>query len=234
MNNTNYWALLANFNIPTTYKINRTWWSLESHGSHTVNGVQLIPGAPGFNPKYAYMMWDALFNVPAVQAATPLTLTGNNGNDTLTGGTENDTFTGGSGADSLIGGGGNDLFNVTNTADDGNDTINGGAGTDTIAVAAGQTIVFAANDANITLVENITLGAGASVTLTGQTEGFTITGSTGNETVVGGSGQRYVHCGRLGRFGCRHRTQPDQHQADGIGPDGVGILAVCRQESCTD
>ncbi len=188
-----YWALLGKLNIPTSYKINRDGWSLESHGSHTVNGVQLIPGAPGFNPKAAYLMWTTLFGVPA--AATGLTLTGTNGNDTLTGGAENDTFTGGAGADSLIGGSGNDTFNVTDTANDGSDTIDGGNGTDTIAVAPGQTIVFTANDAIITGVENITLGAAASVTLTGQTEGFNITGSTGNETVVGSDGNDTITAG---------------------------------------
>ncbi|WP_322993511.1 calcium-binding protein [Limnohabitans sp.] len=182
-------SLLVKLNIPWTYKANRTWWRLETHGSHTVNGVQLIPGAPGFTPKAAYLMWTGLFGVLGASSAAPLTLTGTNGNDTLTGDAGNDSFTGGAGADSLIGGAGNDTFNVTDTAGDGSDTINGGDGTaDVIAVTAGQTIVFAANDANITGVENITLGAAASVTLTGQTEGFNITGSGGNETVVGGDG----------------------------------------------
>ncbi|WP_322993512.1 calcium-binding protein [Limnohabitans sp.] len=196
MINTDHWALLGKLNIPWTYKANRTWWRLESHGSHTVNGVQLIPGAPGFTPKAAYLMWTGLFGVLGASSAAPLTLTGTNGNDTLTGDAGDDSFTGGAGADSLIGGAGNDTFNVSDTAGDGSDTINGGDGTaDTIAVTAGQTIVFATNDANITGVENITLGAAASVTLTGQTEGFNITGSTGNETVVAGSGNDTIAAG---------------------------------------
>lgn len=191
-----YSALLVKLNIPWTYKANRTWWRLESHGSHTINGVQMIPGAPGFTHKAAYLMWTGLLGVSAASSAAPLTLTGTNGNDTLTGDAGNDSFTGGAGADSLIGGAGNDTFNVTDTAGDGSDTINGGDGTaDVIAVTAGQTIVFAANDANITGVENITLGTGASVTLTGQTEGFNITGNTGNETVVAGSGNDTIAAG---------------------------------------
>lgn len=191
-----YWAMLSKLNIHSAYKVNRGWWHLESHGSHTVNGVQLVPGAPGFDPKAAYLLWTTLLGVPAASAATPLTLTGTNGNDTLTGATENDSFTGGAGADSLSGGAGDDTFNVTDTASDGSDTIDGGAGTaDVIAVAAGQTLVFAPNDANITGVENIILGAAASVTLTGQTEGFSITGSTGNETVVGSDGNDTITAG---------------------------------------
>ncbi|WP_158268449.1 calcium-binding protein [Limnohabitans sp. Hippo4] len=124
-----------------------------------------------------------------------LTLTGTSSNETLTGGVGDDTLSGLGGVDNLLGAGGNDIFNVTNTADDGNDIIDGGTGNDTIAVAAGQAIVFATVDANITNVEYVTLGAGASVTLTGQTEGFNITGNTGNETVVGGAGNDTISTG---------------------------------------
>ena len=76
---------------------------------------------------------------------------------------------------------------MTSTVNDGSDTIDGGIGTDTIAVGA-QTIVFATIDGNIVDVENVTAGAAASVTLTGQSEPFSITGSTGAETLIGGAG----------------------------------------------
>ena len=36
-------------NPPSAYIATNTPWSLETHGSHIVNGIQLIPGAPGYN-----------------------------------------------------------------------------------------------------------------------------------------------------------------------------------------
>ena len=116
------------------------------------------------------------------------TLTGNAGNDFILAGNGDDGINGGAGSDVLYGGAGADTFTVTTTANDGADTLVGRSGSDTIAVTAGSTIVFTATDGNISEIETITLGAAASVTLTGQTEAFTITASTGNETVVGGSG----------------------------------------------
>lgn len=98
---------------------------------------------------------------------------------------------------------------MSSTSADGGDIIDGQTGdTDTIAVAAGQSVVFNAVDTNIQRVENISLGNGSSVTLTGQSEGFTITGGgssggtvvasdgadsitggVGNDTITGGIGQ---------------------------------------------
>lgn len=42
-------ALSTNTNLPSAYMTTNTPWSLETHGSHIVNGIQLIPGAPGYN-----------------------------------------------------------------------------------------------------------------------------------------------------------------------------------------
>ena len=103
----------------------------------------------------------------------------------ITAGGGADTIYGGAGADSINGAGGADVFGVLSTAAVANDTIDGGADTDTIYVSG--TVALATN-ANITNIENVTMAAGSSITLTGQTEAFTITGSTGNETIVGGSG----------------------------------------------
>lgn len=60
-----YWALLSALNIPATYKFRTEPYSLAAHGSHMVNGVQLIPGAPGFSPEAAYGLWYSLFQVVA-------------------------------------------------------------------------------------------------------------------------------------------------------------------------
>jgi len=102
----------------------------------------------------------------------------------ITAGAGADTIYGGAGADSINGAGGNDVFGVLSTAAVANDTIDGGADTDTVYIAG--TVAFSTTDANLIRVENVTMAAGSSVTLTGQTEAFTITGSTGNETIVGG------------------------------------------------
>ena len=141
-----------------------------------------------------------------------LLVTGGNAIDTIVGGADDDVITGNVGADVLSGGGGDDTFNVTTTADDGSDTIDGGNGNaDTIAVGTGSTIVFSATDSNIQDVENITVGSGGSVTLTGQTEDFNITGNTGAEVLVGGAGDDFISGG----------TQDDRIE----GGDGADTLS---------
>jgi Ca2+-binding RTX toxin-like protein len=189
----NYSDLLNGLQLTSAYRPKKRPYSLDRDGSHYVNGVQLIPGAPGFNAEAAYKMWLDLLGLSSARISAPAVAT--NGNDTLAGSAGNDTLGGLAGADNLSGAGGDDTFNVTNTADDGNDTIDGGSGTDTIVVAPAQTLVFAAVDGNITNVENITVGAGSSLTLTGQTEGFNITASAGNDTIVSGAGNDTIVAG---------------------------------------
>lgn len=46
-------TLSTNTNPPSAYVATNTPWSLETHGSHIVNGIQLIPGAPGYNAALA-------------------------------------------------------------------------------------------------------------------------------------------------------------------------------------
>lgn len=188
----NYSDLLDELPLTSAYRRKKQPYSLETAGSHYVNGVQMVPGAPGFNEEASYKMWVEVLGLSSAHNSGPVATSGN---DTLVGSAGDDTLGGLAGADSLSGGGGNDTFNVTNTADDGNDTIDGGSGTDTIVVAAAQTLVFAAVDANITNVENIVVGAGSSLTLTGQTEGFNITSSNGDETIVAGTGNDTIAAG---------------------------------------
>ena len=79
----------------------------------------------------------------------------------------------------MNGGGGDDTILLGSQAEDGTDDILGGTGVDTIVVGAGETFVFSTADSKLQGVENVQLGAGASVTLTGQTEGFNVIGGGG-------------------------------------------------------
>lgn len=80
-------------------------------------------------------------------------------------------------------------------AADGNDVIDGGTGVDTLSLAAGQAFTFNTSNARLTNVEVITLGAGSSVNVTGQTEAFTFVGGGGSETIVAGSNNDTINAG---------------------------------------
>lgn len=69
-----YWSLLDKLNIPAIYKGRGGYYLIETHGSHTVNGVQLIPGAIGFNPETAYKLWMSLLFPPIRPDITSLRL----------------------------------------------------------------------------------------------------------------------------------------------------------------
>lgn len=59
-----YLAQLTALNLPSAYiPKNQSYYSVQTHGSHTVNGVQLIPGAPGYNLLLAYKQWVSLLTV---------------------------------------------------------------------------------------------------------------------------------------------------------------------------
>jgi Ca2+-binding RTX toxin-like protein len=131
-----------------------------------------------------------------ISGATGANMNGAAGDDSIIGGTGGDTITGGEGRDTIDAGDGNDTIVMTSTAADANDVIDGGDGNaDTLSVAAGQTLVFTTTDANITNVENVSLGAAASVTLTGQSDGFTITSAGGAETIVASDGADSINAG---------------------------------------
>jgi len=51
--NTSAIEVSSSTNPPSAYVATNTPWSLETHGSHIVNGIQLIPGAPGYNAALA-------------------------------------------------------------------------------------------------------------------------------------------------------------------------------------
>lgn len=75
-NTINYWTLLSTLNISSTYKPKSQAYSLALHGSHTVNGIQLIPGAPGFNAETAYKLWSSWLTPPAPPPTVSLSASG--------------------------------------------------------------------------------------------------------------------------------------------------------------
>ena len=79
-------------------------------------------------------------------------------------------------------------------------TIDLGAGTDTINLTStsADLNILGATDASIAGVEVISVAgaaAGATITLSGQTEGFTITGGGGADTITGGAGADIISAG---------------------------------------
>lgn len=72
-----YWAKLSSLNLASAYLPNGRAWTLETHGSHTVNNVQLVPGAPGFHPEQAYNQWmSLLYGAPSAPPLPTLSLVG--------------------------------------------------------------------------------------------------------------------------------------------------------------
>ncbi|MCC0807892.1 calcium-binding protein [Methylobacterium sp. W2] len=67
--------------------------------------------------------------------ASPISISGAEGNETLIGNTGANTLTGGSGDDTLSGGAGNDILD----GGDGSDTLTGGDGNDTIVMSTSAT-----------------------------------------------------------------------------------------------
>src|SRR5438128_1538632 len=72
----------------------------------------------------------------------PVTLVGQDGNDTLKGGDNGDSLDGGDGTDSILGNGGNDTL----TGDADNDTILGGTGADSILGGGGADSIQGGDD----------------------------------------------------------------------------------------
>jgi Ca2+-binding RTX toxin-like protein len=105
----------------------------------------------------------------------------------ITGSGYADTITGSTGVDNIIGGAGNDTIKGFTTGD----TVVGGADTDTIALTATSTALNSASNTQIDSVENISAagaGAGVTIDLSSQTEGFSITGSAYADSITGGAG----------------------------------------------
>lgn len=124
------------------------------------------------------------------EAAGPLTLRGNAGDDVTTGGSANDNLDGGIGNDRLIGGAGIDTF----SGGSGNDTlyvdmldvaISGGAGMDTVIMTrAGALTLHMASTSN-----EIGFGGGGADTLSGigSTVALTLQGNAGSDILEGGN-----------------------------------------------
>jgi hypothetical protein len=114
-------------------------------------------------------------------------LIGGTGEDYIVGSASANTINGNGGDDYINAGDGDDTITVDGTAEYAGDVYVGGLGTDTISMTA--TTVFSSTDANLTGIENVTIGSGAlDVTLLGQSEGFAITASAGANEIKGGQG----------------------------------------------
>ena len=117
----------------------------------------------------------------------------------------------------LIGTAGTDSITLTgtqlNTILTGSGIINLGSGTgDTINLTSTSTDLNTLTNASIVGVEAIsaaTAGAGVTITLSAQTEGFSITGSGFADTITGGDGCRHDRGGGRQRYSRgRHRKRP--------------------------
>ena len=107
----------------------------------------------------------------------PVTLSGNNGNDTLTGTANADTLNGGAGMDTLNGGEGGNTLN----GDAGADTLNGGSATDTLNGGAD------ADTLNGGVGDDTLNGDAGADTLNGEDGNDTLNGGDGNDTLWGGT-----------------------------------------------
>ena len=121
------------------------------------------------------------------------TFTLGDGTDYFQGGSGDETVNGNAGKDYINTGDGNDTIIVDSTAEHATgEQIHGGLGNDTIQLTA--TTTLSSTDANISGVEEITMGGTASVTFigTGQTENFTVNDNTGVSTITMGAGNHTI------------------------------------------
>jgi Ca2+-binding RTX toxin-like protein len=105
------------------------------------------------------------------------------GDDVLIGGAGDDYLIGGSGADSMDGGGGSDIFYVDNAADVVIDAV--APGNDRVAASVSYTLNA---DADIEIVEAITLSATNALDFTGNGFGQTMVGNNGANVLDGKGG----------------------------------------------
>ena len=111
---------------------------------------------------------------------------GSSGEDYIIGSSSANEITALGGLDIIFAGSGDDNINVTVGTDANTDVINGEGGTDTLVITTALTYTQA-TDASLQTVEQITLGATASIVLTGQTDGFIITGGAGINSIAASS-----------------------------------------------
>lgn len=130
--------------------------------------------------------------IDAAGSNGPVTLCGNEGNDTITGGRAGDTLVGGPGIDTIRGGAGNDrIYGITGAdllwGDAGNDRIYGGVGGDRMDGGAGNDLLF---------------------------------GEAGNDRVTGGRGRDKAHGGD-GNDQLRMRDRAPDQVIGGRGRDTI-------------
>src|SRR5262249_13674585 len=126
-------------------------------------------------------------NISAAGASTGVTIDLHNQSEGF-------TIIGSSFADILTGGAGSDTF----MGFAGSDVVNGGPGTDTIQLAGTSADLNAASDAQIINVEAVSAanaGAGVTIDLHNQSEGFILTGSSFADILAGGAGADTINGG---------------------------------------
>lgn len=124
----------------------------------------------------------------------PVTLRGENGDDTLRGNNGDDTMYGGNGADFMLGGPGEDFLrgedgNDTIIGSDQSDNIAGGRGNDSLTGSGGQD-TMSGNDGNDTIK-----GGTDDDSLVGGDQDDTILGGPGDDTLLGNSGDDRLSAG---------------------------------------
>ncbi|MCB1489493.1 MAG: hypothetical protein KDJ88_18795, partial [Bauldia sp.] len=140
-----------------------------------------------------------IINVEAISAAlaaagVTIDLSSQTEGFAITGSGHADLITGSTGADAIFGGAGDDTF----IGFVGADAVDGGADTDTIVLAATSGDLNAATNSQIKNVEVIdasTAGAGVTIDLHQQNDGFTITGSGQGDSIIGSSGADTINAG---------------------------------------
>jgi Ca2+-binding RTX toxin-like protein len=115
----------------------------------------------------------------ASQANMPVTLFGNDGDDTLLGSSENDIVDGGAGDDVAEFAGSNITLTATSVTGAGDDLLISMEGLQLRAVASGSTIDASAY-------------SGGSVTIVGSSGDDTLTGGAGDDLIIAGSGRDVV------------------------------------------
>lgn len=187
---TDYWTLLDSLDLPFTYKRKSLTYSLETHGSHQVNGVELIPGAPGYDPQFAYGQWVSLLSPSTPPPFPTLSVAGSAAGLTVT------LNVAGAVAMSVSGSLGNfatgsTVLSEQGTLKEGYLTLTANGNTST---ATSQYVVLGTNggdtvdySANASRVDYIFGGAGAD-TLLGGAGDDVIHGGSGNDTITGGAG----------------------------------------------
>ncbi|WP_277423361.1 calcium-binding protein, partial [Pseudomonas viridiflava] len=184
-----------------------TWEELSSERDGNNNNISGDIHSQRFdaNGNSTSLTGDINDNTVIWTGASPIIISGEEGNDTLTGGTGSDTLDGGAGndildggigADVLVGGAGNDIYIVDNPkdqviegVDSGNDTVRSsmnwtlGANLENLTLTGTAAINGSGNE-----LDNVLLGNSANNILTAGAGDDTLNGGAGIDTLIGGKG----------------------------------------------